>query len=73
MREISCLLTHQKNLRQSEIVENGYNLNIPRYVDTFEEEEPVDLEAARAEIKRLDDETRIAIDKVNSILKELKI
>ena len=57
----------------SEIVENGYNLNIPRYVDTFEEEEPVDLEAARAEIKRLDDETRIAIDKVNSILKELKI
>lgn len=48
-------------------------MNIPRYVDTFEEEEPVDLEAARAEIKRLDDETRIAIDKVNSILKELKI
>lgn len=27
----------------SEIVENDYNLNIPRYVDTFEEEEPVDL------------------------------
>jgi len=27
----------------SEIEENDYNLNIPRYVDTFEEEEPVDL------------------------------
>lgn len=27
----------------SEVVENDYNLNIPRYVDTFEEEEPVDL------------------------------
>jgi hypothetical protein len=26
-----------------EIAENDYNLNIPRYVDTFEEEEPVDL------------------------------
>ena len=26
-----------------EIKENDYNLNIPRYVDTFEEEEPVDL------------------------------
>lgn len=26
-----------------EIVKNDYNLNIPRYVDTFEEEEPVDL------------------------------
>lgn len=47
----------------SEIVENGYNLNIPRYVDTFEEEEPVDLEAVRAEIKRLDAETKNAIEK----------
>ena len=28
----------------SEIIENGYNLNIPRYVDTFEEEEPVDCD-----------------------------
>ena len=27
----------------SEVEENEYNLNIPRYVDTFEEEEPVDL------------------------------
>ncbi|OBU40701.1 type I restriction-modification system subunit M [Photobacterium damselae] len=27
----------------SEIAENDYNLNIPRYVDTFEDEEPVDL------------------------------
>lgn len=55
----------------SEIVENGYNLNIPRYVDTFEEEEPVDLEAVREEIKRLDAETRIAVDKAESMLKQL--
>lgn len=55
----------------SEIVENGYNLNIPRYIDTFEEEEPVDLEAVRAEIKRLDTETRIAVDKVENMLKQL--
>ena len=26
-----------------EIMENDYNLNIPRYVDTFEEEEPISL------------------------------
>lgn len=32
-----------------EIKENDYNLNIPRYVDTFEEEEEIDLEAVRAE------------------------
>ncbi|MGN5094957.1 type I restriction-modification system subunit M [Aeromonas sp. 61P] len=32
-----------------EIKENDYNLNIPRYVDTFEEEEEIDLLAVRAE------------------------
>ena len=57
--------------KMSEIAENGYNLNIPRYIDTFEEEEPVDLEAVRAEIKRLDTETRIAVDKVENMLKQL--
>ena len=30
----------------SEIAENEYNLNIPRYVDTFEPEEPIDVAAA---------------------------
>ena len=33
-----------------EIKENDYNLNIPRYVDTFEEEEPVDMEAVKENI-----------------------
>jgi len=37
-----------------EIRENDYNLNIPRYVDTFEEEEPVDLQAVSDELKTLD-------------------
>ena len=32
-----------------QIRENDYNLNIPRYVDTFEEEEEIDLMAVRAE------------------------
>jgi type I restriction enzyme M protein len=36
-----------------EIAENDYNLNIPRYVDTFEEEEPVDLAAVVAELNTL--------------------
>jgi type I restriction enzyme M protein len=39
-----------------EIAENDYNLNIPRYVDTFEEEEPVDLDAVLAELKAIDSE-----------------
>lgn len=38
----------------SEIEENDYNLNIPRYVDTFEEEEPVDLDAVIAELKAIE-------------------
>ena len=36
-----------------EIKENDYNLNIPRYVDTFEEEEEIDLIAVRAEREKL--------------------
>ena len=39
-----------------EIADNDYNLNIPRYVDTFEEEEAIDLAAVAAEIKALDAE-----------------
>lgn len=33
--------------KPEEIQENDYNLNIPRYVDTFEEEEEIDLMAVR--------------------------
>jgi type I restriction enzyme M protein len=36
-----------------EITGNDFNLNIPRYVDTFEEEEEIDLAAVRAERKKL--------------------
>jgi type I restriction enzyme M protein len=36
-----------------EIKENDYNLNIPRYVDTFEEEEEIDLMAVRGEREQL--------------------
>ena len=34
-----------------EIEENDYNLNIPRYVDTFEPEPEVDLQAVKESIK----------------------
>ena len=40
----------------SEVKENDYNLNIPRYVDTFEEEEPVDINAVAADLKALEQE-----------------
>jgi type I restriction enzyme M protein len=37
-----------------EIADNDYNLNIPRYVDTFEEEEAVDITAVALDIQALD-------------------
>jgi len=38
----------------AEIEENDWNLNIPRYVDTFEEEAEIDLKKVAAELKKLD-------------------
>ena len=54
-----------------EIRENDYNLNIPRYVDTFEEEEQIDIHAVMAEIKELEAQ-RAELDKeIEGYLKEL--
>lgn len=56
-----------------EIAENDYNLNIPRYVDTFEEEEPIDIKAVMAEIKELEAK-RADLDKeIEGYLRELGI
>lgn len=37
-----------------DVRKNDYNLNIPRYVDTFEEEEPIDIEALQKDLKGLE-------------------
>ena len=39
-----------------QIKENDFNLNIPRYVDTFEEEAPIDMVALGAEMKVINEE-----------------
>lgn len=66
-----------------EIEENEYNLNIPRYVQTHEEEEPIDLEEVlrnieieKREIQRLEDSIyaqlkELGVD-VEKILKDIK-
>lgn len=41
-----------------EIKENDFNLNIPRYVDTFEEEEPVDLDEVKKLLAQDDEEIK---------------
>ena len=54
-----------------EIKDNDYNLNIPRYVDTFEEEEEIDIKQVMAEIKELESQ-RAELDKeIDVYLKEL--
>jgi type I restriction enzyme M protein len=42
---------YSKKASLAEIAENDYNLNIPRYVDTFEAEDDIDIEALADEIK----------------------
>ncbi|HBJ2608369.1 type I restriction-modification system subunit M [Clostridium sporogenes] len=55
----------------NEIEENDFNLNIPRYVDTFEEEEPVDMEAAKNRMAQIDKELKEVEVKMEEYLKEL--
>ena len=57
----------------SEVKENDYNLNIPRYVDTFEEEEPIDLDNVVKEIKKIDKEMIEVDKKIAEYCKELGI
>lgn len=54
-----------------EIKENDYNLNIPRYVDTFEEEEEIDIQAVHAEIKELEAKRADLDNQIEVYLKEL--
>jgi len=56
---------------KAEVIENDYNLNIPRYVDTFEEEEPVDIAATQNEIAELKKELTIVETEMTNYLKEL--
>ncbi|GAB4053780.1 type I restriction-modification system subunit M [Spirosoma litoris] len=55
----------------ADIQENDFNLNIPRYVDTFEEEAPVDMAATKAEISRLKTELASVEAQMEAYLAEL--
>ena len=56
-----------------EIADNDFNLNIPRYVDTFEEEEPVDLEAVQKEIEELEKELVEVREQIEKHLQSLGV
>lgn len=57
----------------AEIQENEYNLNIPRYVDTSEPEEEIDVAALQKEINRLEHELADVRGQMAGYLKELGI
>jgi type I restriction enzyme M protein len=57
----------------AQIAENDYNLNIPRYVDTFEAEESIDIDAIATEIQALDTEISETDNALATFCKELNI
>ena len=42
-----------------QVKNNEYNLNIPRYVDTFEAEETIDLNAIALQLKQIEQESKV--------------
>lgn len=57
----------------NEIVKNDYNLNIPRYVDTFEEEEPIDLAVVTTELQGIEAGMSAIDETIRKFCSELKI
>ena len=54
-----------------EVALNDYNLNIPRYVDTFEEEEPIDIDAVAKGLKTLEFDMRRTDETIARFCREL--
>ena len=54
-----------------EIKDNDYNLNIPRYVDTFEEEEPIDLDDVNRQLAEVNEEIARLEKELEAMLAEL--
>jgi type I restriction enzyme M protein len=55
------------------IAENEYNLNIPRYVNTFEEKESVDIASVAKKLRDLEKEMKNTDAELTAFCKELKI
>lgn len=62
---------YAREVSLSEIKENGYNLNITRYVNLSKDEEAVDLAAVQAKLEDIENEITTARDEHNKFLREL--
>lgn len=56
----------------AEIKENDFNLNIPRYVDTFEEEAEIDIDAVQKEIDKLEKELTAVREQMAEKLQQIQ-
>jgi len=64
---------YSKKVTLKEISDNEYNLNIPRYVDTFEAEESIDINAIANQLKALETEMKNTDAELTAFCKELTI
>jgi len=64
---------YSKKATLQEIAKNDYNLNIPRYVDTFEAEESIDINAIAKKLKDLEKEMKNTDEELALFCKELNI
>lgn len=72
--------TQRKNIEKyakvatlQEVKDNDYNLNIPRYVDTFEAEDEIDLNAIAQQLKDLEQQSQKTDEVIAEFCKELGI
>ena len=80
-RDIACIVDTYRAWREEpkyshaasfdEIRENDFNLNIPRYVDTFEEEELVDIDEVQQTIAGIEAELAEVQAQMKKYLEEL--
>ena len=76
--EVMNLYTKRKTVEKEaflasfeDIEKNDFNLNIPRYVDTFEEKEPIDLNMLLTDMKKTDEEIEKVEGEFLSLMKQL--
>jgi type I restriction enzyme M protein len=64
---------YSRNVPLNEISDNDFNLNIPRYIDTFEAEKAIDITVVQSEITLLEGELIQVKAKMKDYLKELGV
>lgn len=79
LQKIMATVAKRKNVDKyahlasfDEIQSNDFNLNIPRYVDTFEEEAEIDIDAVQKEIDQLEQELVAVRAKMAQKLREIE-